>query len=58
MAIRILKEGKDSIVEALYHLFARSLETGIVSQAWKLANVTPVFKKGSRKFLKIIGLSA
>ena len=38
MSIRILKEGGDCIVEAFYHLFARSLETGIVPQDWKLAN--------------------
>ena len=52
MSIRILKEGGDSVVEALYYLFARSLKTGIVPEDWKLANVTPVFKKGSRKLLK------
>ena len=47
-----VKLGGNSVVEALYHLFARSLETGTVPEDWKLANVTPVFKKGSRKLLK------
>ena len=29
-------------------IFNRSLDDGIVPQGWKMANVTPVFKKGSR----------
>ena len=33
---------------ALTHIFNLSMQTGDVPFAWKCANVTPVFKKGSR----------
>ncbi|KAF2355305.1 Reverse transcriptase domain [Trinorchestia longiramus] len=46
---RILKETAEVISEPLSDIFNRSLETGIVPDDWKRANVTPIFKKGNRQ---------
>ena len=45
---RILKELANEIAEPLQVIFNKSLNEGKVPQDWKLANVTPIFKKGSR----------
>lgn len=49
ISARILKEGEDSIVEALCLIFSKSLSCNEIPEDWKIANVTPIFKKGSRK---------
>ena len=46
---RILKELSYQIAPVLCNIFKVSLRTGIVPDDWKLANVTPIFKKGSRQ---------
>lgn len=45
---RVLKEGADSLSEALSLIFDRSLRFTEIPQDWKLANVTPIFKKGRK----------
>ena len=42
---RILKEVKEAISKPLCAIFNSSLQTGKVVSEWKLANVTPLFKK-------------
>ena len=44
----VLKEIASAIAPCLQHIFQRSLDEGIVPDDWKRANVTPIFKKGSK----------
>ena len=46
---RVLKEIAEEIVEALVVIFQKSLESGSVPKNWKVADVTPLFKKGVRQ---------
>ena len=46
---RILKEIKDEIAISLEIIFKKSVLTGEVPREWKLAKVTPIFKKGDKK---------
>ena len=39
------KHSKDSLSLALSIIYRKSLDTGEVPQAWRNANVTPIFKK-------------
>jgi hypothetical protein len=45
---RILQELENELVPALRAIFTKSMEEGVVPQGWKEANVTPIFKKGSK----------
>ena len=45
---KLLKECAEIIAIPLYLIFSKSLESGVVSVDWKLANVSPIHKKGSR----------
>ena len=45
---RVLKETADVIAPFLQLLFTQSLETGKLPSDWLKANITPIFKKGSK----------
>ena len=45
---KILKETVEQISTPLAHVFNMSLQEGIVPLEWKVANIVPLFKKGSR----------
>ena len=45
---RVLHETKDIIKVPLTNLFNKSLETGVIPDIWKTANVTPIYKKGCK----------
>jgi len=44
-----LKEVEVVIVEPLVMILRKSLEDGVVPLDWRVANVTPIFKEGSKK---------
>jgi len=46
---QVLRELADVIAEALSIIFERSRRTGKVSEDWRKANVTPIFKKGKKE---------
>jgi len=48
MSPRLLKEIADEIAHPAALLFNQSLKQGCVPLDWRIANVTPIFKKGSR----------
>ena len=45
---KFLKEVADEIAEPLTEIFNKSVSEGVVPQDWKIANVTPIFKKGTK----------
>ena len=45
---KLPKECAEIIAIHLYLIFSKSLESGVVPADWKLANVYPIHKKGSR----------
>ena len=45
---RILRALEDNLARPLTHIFSNSVETGIIPEDWKSANVTAIHKKGSR----------
>ena len=45
---RMLKELSDELAEPLSILFNKSVETMTIPDDWKVATVTPIFKKGTR----------
>src|SRR5215469_15293058 len=44
-----LKMLKDELVKPLTMIFNKSLQEGIVPKDFRMANITPIFKKGDRK---------
>ena len=47
--LRVLRELAEVIAEPLSIIYQRSLLTGEVPEDWRLANVTPIYKKGCRE---------
>ena len=45
---KLLKEIKMEISKPLCSIFNKSLQDSSVPEDWKIANVTPIFKKGSK----------
>ena len=45
----ILRQLAQQLAKPLSMMFTRSMKSGQVPQDWRLANVTPIFKKGSKK---------
>ena len=48
MPTKVIKANSDIFADILHQVFNRSLEVGTFPYSMKLANVTPVYKKGSR----------
>ena len=51
MQPRVLREVAEQVREMLMDIFNSSLESGQVPEDWRVANVAPLFKKGSREEL-------
>ena len=45
---RLLREARDEIAGPLTEIFVSSLDTGEVLEDWRIANVVPLVKKGSK----------
>ena len=45
---RILKESANQLAPSLHYLFTKSLKVSQVPAEWKLANIIPIYKKGSK----------
>ena len=45
---RVLKETADVIAYPLHLIFKGSLNAGLLPDTWKIANVSPIFKKGNK----------
>ena len=45
---KVIKSNSDILTDAIYSEYNRSLEKSVFPPSMKLANVTPVYKKGNR----------
>ena len=45
---RLLQELVDEVAVPLGTIFTKSMEEGLVPEDWRIANVTPIFKKGQK----------
>ena len=49
MTSTFIKNSAEGLIMPITKLFNTSMESGIIPSDWKYANVTPVFKKGSKQ---------
>ena len=45
---KLLKMAGDKVAPSLTQIFTKSISTGVFPTEWKLARVSPIFKKGKR----------
>ena len=45
---RVLKDHAEALAPALTWIYNKSMKEGVVPEDWRRANVTPIFKKGSK----------
>ena len=50
---RVLKELATELGPICAHLFQQSIDYGDIPKEWKLANISPLFKKGDRSCLQL-----
>ena len=48
----LLKETAVQIAPSLAHLFNMSLSCGEIPDEWKIANIVPVFKEGTKSYVE------
>ncbi len=53
---RVLQELQDELAPAFAVVFTKSLNEGVVPKGWLEANVTPIYKKGTKVYLEITAL--
>ena len=46
---RFLKETKHELAGIFASIFNKSIKSGVVPEDWRMANVTPIFKKGDKR---------
>ncbi|KAG9461290.1 hypothetical protein GDO78_017389 [Eleutherodactylus coqui] len=44
----VLRELRDVIARPLYLIFVDTIKTGVVPLDWRIANVVPIYKKGTK----------
>jgi len=49
---RVLKELAAEVATPLQIIFQSSISSGTIPQSWKMANITPIFKKGEKEILQ------
>ena len=49
---RVLKETADAIAHLLSIIFKSSIDAGVLPDTWKVANVSPIFKKDNKHFIE------
>ena len=51
---KILKDCAETLAKTLFLIFTESFSSGVVPLDWKLANISPIYKRGPGLWLVII----